>query len=104
MYNSIFELFTINKVISPNQSGFKPGHSCINQLLFITHEIHPSFLDGLELRFEEHLFIGISKAFDLFYKFKKMVFQGNFLPYFLNFTKQRVALNGQCSSWTTIKP
>ena len=28
--NSLFEYFIENHLISPNQSGFKPGHSCAN--------------------------------------------------------------------------
>ena len=32
-----------NDVVLPNQSGIKSGDSCINQLLFITHEILQSF-------------------------------------------------------------
>ena len=40
LYNNIFEFFTKNDLISHNQSGFKPGDSCINQLLSITHEIY----------------------------------------------------------------
>ena len=43
------------------QPGFKPGDSCINQLLSITHEIYKSFDDGLEVR---GVFLDISKAFD----------------------------------------
>ena len=39
IYNEIFTFFTENNLISPNQSGFRPGNSCINQLLTITHEI-----------------------------------------------------------------
>ena len=35
----MYEFFTENNLISPNQSGFKSGGSCINQFLFITHEI-----------------------------------------------------------------
>ena len=50
-----------NKVISSNQSGFKLGDSCINQLLSITHEIYKSFDVGLEVR---SVFLDISKAFD----------------------------------------
>ena len=42
------------------QSGFKPGDSCINQLLSITHEIYSSFDEGLEVR---SVFLDISKAF-----------------------------------------
>ena len=34
IYNSLFEFFIANELISSNQSGFKPGDSCINQLLF----------------------------------------------------------------------
>ena len=40
MFNKMFNLFIGNKPISSNQSGFKPGDSCINQLLSITHEIN----------------------------------------------------------------
>ena len=50
-----------NELISPNQSGFKPGDSCINQLLAITHEMYKSFDDGFEVR---GVFLDISKAFD----------------------------------------
>ena len=39
IYNSLFESFIENELISSNQSGFKPGDSCTNQLLSITHEI-----------------------------------------------------------------
>ena len=46
---------------SANQSGFKPGDSCINQLLSITHNIYKSFDDGYEVR---RAFLDISKAFD----------------------------------------
>ena len=40
IYNSLFEFFIGNELISSNQSGFKAGDSCINQLLSITHEIY----------------------------------------------------------------
>ena len=57
----MFGFFISNNLISPNQSGFKPGGSCINQLLSITHEIYKLFDDGLEIR---GVFLDISKAFD----------------------------------------
>ena len=53
--------FTENNLISPNQSGFRPGYSCVNQLLAITHEIYKSFVERLEVR---GVFLDISKAFD----------------------------------------
>ena len=37
LFNEMFHFFIENKLISSNQSGFKPGDSCINQLLSITH-------------------------------------------------------------------
>ena len=48
-----------NHLISTNQSGFKPGDSCINQLLSITHGIYASFDEGYEVR---GVFLDISKA------------------------------------------
>ena len=38
IFNEMFKFFIENELISPNQSGFKPG-SCINPRLAITHEI-----------------------------------------------------------------
>ena len=57
----MFIYFSANKLISKNQSGFQPGHSCINQLLSITNEISTSFDNGLEVR---GAFLDISKTFD----------------------------------------
>ena len=57
----MLRFFLGNKLISTNHSDFKPGDSCINQLLSITHEIYKSFDDGLEVR---SVFLDISKAFD----------------------------------------
>ena len=57
----MFKFFIENDLISPNQSGFKPGDSCINQLLSIIHDIYKSFDCGYEVR---GVFLDISKAFD----------------------------------------
>ena len=61
LYNQMFEFFIRNDLISQNQSGFKLGDSCINQLLAITHEIYKSFGACLDVR---AVFLDISKAFD----------------------------------------
>ena len=50
--------------LSPtNQSGFRPGDSTINQLLYLVSEIYESFEcpNSLEVR---AVFLDISKAFD----------------------------------------
>ena len=109
IYSNLFEYFVENDLISQNQSGFKPGDSCINQLISITHEIYQSFDDGLEVR---GVFLDISKAFDkvwhegLIYKLKQNGVKGNLLETltnFLNDRKQRVVLNGQHSKWANIE-
>ena len=61
IFNEMFSFFLANNLLAPNQSGFKPGCSCINQLLSITHEIYSSFDNGFEVR---SVFLDISKAFD----------------------------------------
>ena len=60
IYNELFYIFTDNKLISPNHSGFRPGDSCINQLLAFTHEPYKSFDDVLGVRGS---FSDISKTF-----------------------------------------
>ena len=61
VYNEMFTFFTENNLIPPNQSGFRPGDSCFNQLLVITHEIYKSSDEGFEVR---GVFLDISKVFD----------------------------------------
>ena len=39
-YDRMFEFFIEKYFISKNQSAFRPGDYCINQLLYITHEIY----------------------------------------------------------------
>ena len=53
----MFPFLTKNSIISQNQSGFKPGDSCVNQL---THELYKSFDDGFEIR---SVYLDITKAF-----------------------------------------
>ena len=105
----MFGFFLDKGLISANQSGFKPGDSCINQLLSITHNIYKSFDDGYEVR---GVFLDISKAFDkvwhdgLIFKLQENGISGNLinvLKHFLTNRKQRVVLNGQSSSWTNVK-
>ena len=43
IYSSIYEFLDKNSLLSPKQSGFRPGDSTINQLIAITHEIFSAF-------------------------------------------------------------
>ena len=108
IYNVMYDFLTENDLLSPNQSGFRSGDSCINQLLSINHEILNAFDKGLEVR---GIFLDISKAFDkvwhdgLIFKLRQNGISGdiiNILQDFLRNRKQRVVLNGQCSSWADV--
>ena len=103
LYDSMFKFFTENNLISLNQSGFKPGDSCVNQLLPITHQIFKSLDNGREVR---SVFLDITKAFDkvwhkgLIFKLKQNGMSGKLLSIltdFLTLRKQGVVLNGQLS-------
>ena len=110
MFNEMFKFFIENELISSNQSGFKPGDSCINQLqlLILTHEIYKSFDEGREVR---DVFLDISKLFDkvwhdgIIFKLTQNEMSRNLLKLLrdiLSERRQRVVLNGQASTWTII--
>ena len=101
--------FKINNLITKNQSGFRPGDSCTNQLLSLVHEIHENFDRGLEVR---SIYLDMSKAFDkvwhegLIFKLKQNGIEGKLLNLFSDYLanrKQRVVLNGMESNWGEIK-
>ena len=85
-------LFLENNLISPNQSGFKPEDSCINQPLSITHKIYNSFDEGLEVR---NIFLDIYKAFDkvwhegLLFKLSQNGISGNLLDLLSRFLSDK---------------
>ena len=90
------------------KSRFRPGVSCVNQLLTITHETYKSFDDGLEV---EGVFLNVSKTFDKVWHLglllrlltSRVIFKWYLWKLswkkFLYCCKQRVVLNRQHSSW-----
>ena len=74
----MFPYFVENNLISENQSGCKPGDSCVNQLLAITHEIYSSFDDNYEIRV---VLLDISKAFDEMWNINKLKRDGILLSF-----------------------
>ena len=107
IFNRIYDFLLKEELLNPNQSGFRPSDSCINQLLAVTHQIFEAFdcNPRLEIR---SAFLDISKAFDkvwhegLLYKLKSIGIPGGLyqlLENYLSGRLQRVVLNGQTSSW-----
>ena len=110
IYESLYSYLEIENLLNPNQSGFRPGDSTINQLLSITHSVFEAFdcNPTLEVR---SVYLDISKAFDrvwhegLIYELKRCGVSGNLLlllQSFLSNRKQRTVLNGQASTWGNI--
>ena len=104
----MFSFLIENNLISSNQSGFRPGNSCVKQLLSITHEIYKSFDNEFEVK---GVFLYISKAFDkvwhegIIFKLKQNNISGKLLSVLSDFLKDRkqwVTLNGQVSSWAGV--
>ena len=109
LFNSIYNYLISNNLISSNQSGFRPGDSTVNQLLYLVHQIHLAFDNKNEVR---SIFLDISKAFDkvwhdgLLFKLKQNGICGEPLELFssyLSSRKQRVILNGKASQWGDIE-
>ena len=104
----MFRFFIPSNFVLPNQSVFKPGDSCINQLLSINNEIYKSFDDGLEVT---AVFFDISIAFNkvwherLVFKLQQNGISGHLLHIlsdFLNNRKQRVVINEQHTPLTHV--
>ena len=100
----MLKYFLDSNLISPEQSGCRPGDSCINQLLSITQDIFTSFDNGLEIR---GVFLDTSKAFDKvwLHELKQNEIKDKLLCLLIDFPKnhqQRVVLNGQFSAWKKV--
>ena len=63
MIDAIYEHLCANQLLTPNQSGFRPGDSTVNQLLSITHQIYSAF-EEFPSRETRAVFLDTSKAFD----------------------------------------
>ena len=108
IFDQVYSYLDQHRLISTKQSGFRPGDSCIYQLISITSDIYRSFEKHHETR---ALFLDISKAFDkvwhdgLIHKLKCCGISGNLLTFlqdYLSNRHQRVTLNGTTSDWRSI--
>ena len=110
IFDSMYEHFCNHGLITPNQSGFRPNDSAINQLLSITHQIYCAF-EANPSKETRAVFLDLSKAFDrvwhegLIYKLECKGISGNLLNLVKNYLKdrkQRVVLNGRSSEWAAV--
>ena len=101
IFNKLYEYFDFNNLITKKQSGFRPGDTTTNQLLYLVNEIHKAFENpkSLEVR---AVFLDISKAFDkvwhdgLLFKLHKNGVRGKILKLYesyLHNRKQHVIIN-----------
>ena len=111
IFNNLYSYLNVNNLITKNQSGFRPGDSSTNQLLYLVNEIHQAFENpkSLEVR---AVFLDFSKAFDkvwhdgLIFKLKQNGVSDSLVMFFQNYLnnrKQRVILNGSYSSYSTVE-
>ena len=111
IFNNLYSYFHTNNLLTKNQSGFRPGDSTTNQLLYLLDEIHQAFdsTNSFEVR---AVFLDISKAFDkvwhdgLIFKLEQNGISGNILKLFQNYLsnrKQRVVLNGSYSDVSIVE-
>lgn len=109
IFNCLYNYLNTNQLITVNQSGFRPGDSTTNQLLFLINEIYENFENNLEVR---AVFLDISKAFDkvwhdgLIFKLKQNGICDNLLHLFQSYLykrKQRVVINGSYSEFSLIE-
>ena len=83
IFNNLYSYLNANNLITKNQSGFRPGDSTTNQLLYI-NEIHEVFEDAKSLEVRA-VFLDISRAFEkvwhdgLIFKLKQNGLQHNLL-------------------------
>ena len=111
IFNNLYSYLNANNLITKNQSGFRPGDSTTNQLLYIVNEIHKAFKDPKSLE-GCAVFLDISKAFGkvwhdgLILKLKQNGISGRLLKLFENYLhnrKQCVILNGFHSDYSLIE-
>ena len=105
LYNYLHE----HHLISPDQSGFQPGDSTVNQLSYLYHVLSKALDEKKEVFI---VFCDISKAFDrvwhkgLIYKLQKIGISGTLLLWFINYLHDRhqsVVIRGQKSEEGVIK-
>ena len=99
---------TDNGIFSNCQYGFRPGRSCVTQLLEVLDVWSETMDNGFPI---DSIYLDFSKAFDsvphqrLFLKLEKLGFKDNILNWIKSFLTNRsqcVRLNDTVSSWSDV--
>ena len=102
IFKNLYCYLNANNLLTKNQSGFRPGDSTTNQLLYLVNEIHQAFENPKSLEVCA-VFLDISKAFD---KVWHDGVTGSLLMFFQNYLnnrKQHVVLNGSYSCFSAVE-
>ena len=104
VFKNVFNYIRDNNILTPHQSGFRPGDSTTNQLAYLYH----TYSQALDFKKDVRIaFFDISKAFDrvwfkgLLFKLRSIGIGGNLLSFFQNYLTDRyqsVVIDGQSSS------
>jgi len=109
VFSKLYQFLLDTNFLNPMQSGFRPGDSTVNQLVYIVHLIYKALDPGKEVRM---VFLDISKAFDrvwhkgLLYKLQLLGIRDPLLQWFRSYLydrHQRVVNDGYNSEWLQIE-
>ena len=108
VFNKLYKFCIDHNVVTPRNSGFEKLDSTVNQLIHVSHLIYK----GLDCSDKiACVFLDLSKAFDrvwhdgLLFKLEKIEIRSRLLSWFKSYLtgrRQRVFLNGKCSSFLPI--
>ena len=103
VFKNLFNYLRDKNLLTPHQSGFRPGDSTVNQLSYLYHVFANALDNKKNLRI---VFCDISKAFDrcwhkgILYKLRCLGVGGTMLEWFQDYLsnrQQKVLLRGQSS-------
>ena len=109
VFKHLFNHLQNNNILSSLQSGFIPGDSTVNQLMYLNHTFCEALDAGKEVR---AVFCDLCKAFDrvwhagLIHKLEAAGVAGEALVWFKDYLsdrRQRVVLPGASSDWAYIR-
>ena len=101
--------FLNNNLLSPYQHGFRPGHSCVTNLLTVIDSWTQALDNGIAV---DNIYLDFAKAFDkvphkrLLVKLAAYGINGEILSWLENFLsnrRQRVVVNGVYSDWIAVE-